>query len=216
MIFIPRHWKLVEAIFSAKQELLDEFHASQDKVKSKVNMTTHGFKKPLFDKPMGILPYTFDPLLWTEDEMRNAKVDNTERRWPSYAPPKGVELARQFPAIRQFYWTTLYPGGKVTPHWGINGVVQHRTPDHWRLQICWLPGDNASFHTETEFVRYEEDLCFGFNDGLEVHWAQNDGTLPRTTIIIDVWRDQVENADVPHPSAIRKDQPQYQLYPSKP
>lgn len=205
MIFDPSHWDLVQAIFDAKVQLLAEFKASQDQVRSKVNMTTAGFKKPLFTKPMGILPYTLDPLLWTPEEMVNAKVTSTERRWPSYSPPKGVEIAKAFPAIRQFYWTTLKPGGKVTPHWGINGHVQNRIPDHWRIQICWIPGDNATFHTESEYVKYTEDLCFGFNDGLEIHWAENNGTEDRTTIILDVHRELVQNADIPHKLAVRKD-----------
>jgi hypothetical protein len=92
----------------------------------------------------------------------------------------------------------------VNAHWGINGVLQKRVPDHWRIQICWLPGENAAFHLKDEYIEYAEDTCFGFNDGLDLHWAENNGTQWRTSIIIDVWRDQVESADVAHPLAIRK------------
>lgn len=203
MIFDPSNWELVKTLLENKRELLLEFSASRDAVKSKVNMTTPDNHK-LFDKPMGILPYTLDPSLWTAEERANANVTSLNQRWPDYAPPLGIDIAKQFPAIRQFYWTSLTPGGNVLPHWGINGKIQNRIPDHWRIQICWLPGNGVTFHLLDEKIEYVEDLVFGFNDGLDYHWVEHNGTTERTTIIIDVWRNQVEEANVPHPSAIRK------------
>lgn len=205
MIFDPSDWDLVKRLKQDKEALIAEFLEHQGLVKDKVNMITPVDNKPLFDKPMGILPYTLDPKLWTSEEMKAAGVTSYDRRWPTYSPPVGVAIAKDFPAIRQFYWTTLMPGGKVNPHWGINGVLQKRTPDHYRLQICWLPGDHARFHLKDEYIDYVEDLCFGFNDGLDLHWAENNGSTIRTTIIIDVWRDQVGSADIPHAAAICKD-----------
>lgn len=204
MIFDPSHWPLVKRLQADKEALMTEFLEYQNLVLDKVNMTTPVGNRPLFTKPMGILAYTFDPTLWTPEERVNAGVLSLERRWPAYSPPVGVKIARDFPAIRQFYWNVLSPGGKVNPHWGINGVLQKRVPDHWRIQICWFPGEQAEFHLANEYLKYTEDLCFGFNDGLDLHWAHNNGETARTTIIIDVHRDQVPNADVAHPAAIRK------------
>lgn len=206
MIFDPSHWAIVKRLQQDKDALIQEFAEHQGLLLDKVRMVTPvGGGKQLFDKQMKVLGYKYDPKLWTEEERVNANVHSLDERWPSYSPPVGVKIAKDFPAIRQFMWSGIPPGGKVNPHWGINGVLQNRVPDHLRIQICWLPGENARFHLENEYIDYVEGTCFGFHDGLDLHWAENNGSQWRTTIIIDVHRDQVESDDVPHPAAISKD-----------
>lgn len=204
MIFDPSDWALVKRLRADKKSLISEYSAQGQNVQVKANPPTT-FGRPLYDGQASIFSFIMDPTLWSEDERRGAhggKGLASMNKIYSHLEecPTAASIVSDFPAIRQMFWTMLPPGHKVTPHYGIGGVIHGRASDHWRLQICWEPGDgNAAFWLKDKKLVYTEDLCFGFHDGMELHWAENNGSTPRTVLILDVHRHLCESADVPHP-----------------
>jgi hypothetical protein len=203
MIYSVENWELVQRLRADKQALMDEYTGAANRTLNKVNALTKS-NKMLFDKPMSVLPYIWDTRLWTADEKIGAKIDTVGLLQPPNPLPVGNTIVQDFPCIRQFFWASLLPGGKINPHVGVNGILYKRIPDHYRIQICWFPGTGAAFHVQDRFIEYKEDACFGFEDGNELHWVEHHGDQIRTTLILDVWRDQVPALRAPHPDAVLK------------
>lgn len=91
------------------------------------------------------------------------------------------------PAVKQMFYNVMQPGAKINPHFGVNGISANKVPRHFRIHITIEPGNDAYFCIENlNPLRYYENLCFGFEDGLVNHWAENRGTQVRTVLILDV------------------------------
>lgn len=90
-------------------------------------------------------------------------------------------------AVRQMFYNVMQPGAKINPHYGVNGRAVNKIPNHFRIHITIEPGDNSYFCIENlNPLKYYENLCFGFEDGLVNHWAENRGTKVRSVLILDV------------------------------
>jgi len=91
------------------------------------------------------------------------------------------------PLVRQMFYNIMQPGAKINPHYGVNGLAVNKIPDHFRIHITIEPGDDAYFYIENlNPLKYRENLCFAFEDGLLNHWAENRGTTNRNVLILDV------------------------------
>lgn len=91
------------------------------------------------------------------------------------------------PSVRQMFYNILHPGAKINPHYGVNGLAVNKVPDHFRIHITVEPGDDSYFYIDNlNPLKYRENLCFGFKDGLVNHWAENRGTQIRNVLILDV------------------------------
>ncbi len=193
-LYDPSDWKLTKAIQSNKQEIINEFNKAveQNLILEKFNATT-SFDQKLYKGHVGFFGVTMDVNLWSPEEKKiyNDKAQqifNSNRK----ACPVASSIIDQFPHIRQFYWNTLDSKGQIRPHYGVNGKIWGKTPDHARIQFCWDPGESCVFYIENECIEYKEDLCFGFRDGMDLHWVKNEGNKPRTVLILDLWEDQCE------------------------
>jgi hypothetical protein len=193
----PSNWELSKVIFENAEAIFTEY---REAIKSKLvygkpNDTT-SFKNDLYVGHVDFFPVHMDPVLWSANEriMYNERAqlwfDNSKA-----ACPVAKSIVEKFPAIRQWYWNSLEPGGEVTPHYGTNGRLYNKTPDHHRVQYCWEPGNNCKFYLEDKYLEYTNNLCFGFEDGMDLHWVNNDGDQWRTVLILDLWRDQCPAVD---------------------
>lgn len=103
-----------------------------------------------------------------------------------------TDIISKYPNIRQCYFNEFYPKSKIRKHYGVNGVTKKSEPDHFRIQITVEPGNNCFFYIEkekqTQRLEYKEGLKFGFRDGLDMHWVENNGNETRTVLIIDIDR----------------------------
>jgi len=85
------------------------------------------------------------------------------------------------------FYNIMQPGAKINPHYGVNGLAVNKIQDHFRIHITIEPGDDAYFYIENlNPLKYRENLCFAFEDGLLNHWAENRGTTNRNVLILDV------------------------------
>jgi hypothetical protein len=90
--------------------------------------------------------------------------------------------------IRQWFWHNLGPGGEINKHYGVNGINANQIPDHYRLQYCFDPGEDSFFYITNQQIKYEKNICFGFEDGMDLHWVKNLGQKSRLVLIMDIWK----------------------------
>ena len=193
-LYDPSSWELVKVIQQNKQEILNEFNRAVELklIQEKFNATT-SFDEKLYKGYVGFLGIKMDINLWSPEEKKVYSEDlqkqiNANRKMC----PVASSIIEQFPYIRQFFWNTLPGKGQIRPHYGVNGRIWGKTPDHARIQFCWEPGENCTFFLEDECIEYTEDLCFGFHDGMDLHWVKNDGDKLRSVLILDLWGDKCE------------------------
>jgi hypothetical protein len=193
----PSSWELSKVIFENSKTLFTEYQEALriKLVKEKPNDTT-SFNNDLYVGHVDFFPIHMDPTVWSNKErtMYNKMTQMVFDRNKNYCPV-AKSIIEKFPAIRQWYWNSLEPGGEVTPHYGTNGRLYNKIPDHHRIQYCWEPGNNCKFYLDNEYLEYTNNLCFGFEDGMDLHWVKNDGNEWRTVLIIDLWRDQCPAVD---------------------
>jgi hypothetical protein len=190
----PSSWELVKVIQQNKQEILNEFNRAVELklIQEKFNATT-SFDEKLYKGYVGFLGIKMDINLWSPEEKKvysedlQKQIDANRKLCPVSS-----SIINQFPYIRQFFWNTLPGKGQIRPHYGVNGRIWGKTPDHARIQFCWEPGENCTFFLEDECIEYTEDLCFGFHDGMDLHWVKNDGDKLRSVLILDLWGDKCE------------------------
>ena len=103
-----------------------------------------------------------------------------------------TEMISKYPEIRQCYFNESYPKSKIRKHYGVNGITKNSEPDHFRIQMTIEPGNNCFFFiedkNEIKKLEYAEGLNFGFRDGMDLHWIENNGNKIRTVLIIDIYR----------------------------
>ena len=200
----PSSWEISQEIFKHKETLIVEFNkcVEDEIVKEKPNDRTT-FNDDLYKGYVGFLPISMDPTIWSPNERKmysptaQSMFDKNKLKCPI-----ANSIIEKFPAVRQWYWNTLAPGGQVTPHYGTNGVNWNKVPDHTRVQYCWEPGNNCKFFLEKEYIEYTENLCFGFEDGMDLHWVKNEGDKFRTVLILDLWLDKVPPIVWGHPNSV--------------
>lgn len=202
----PSNWPLAKKIQENKEEILKEFHKCNELsfVAEKFNATT-SFDTKLYNGYVGFLGVTMDTRLWSPEE-RKVYSEGLQKAFDRNRSlcPVASEIISQFPEIRQWYWNTLEPGGQVRPHYGVNGKIWNKVADHTRLQFCWEPGVDAKFYLEDAYIEYKEDLCFGFDDGMAIHWVKNNGDKFRSVLILDLWTDQCPDITWDqHPGIVR-------------
>ena len=102
------------------------------------------------------------------------------------------ELIKRYPEIRQCYFNEAHSKSKIQKHYGVNGITKNSQPDHFRLQVTINPGNNCFFFIENQReiikMEYKSGIKFGFRDGLDMHWIENNGNETRTVLIIDIDR----------------------------
>jgi hypothetical protein len=191
----PSSWKLVQVVRENKEQILKEFHkcVELELIKEKFNATT-SFDEKLYKGYVGFLGIKMDVDLWSPEE-KKVYSEELQHQFDlnRQSCPTASSIIDQFPYIRQFFWNTLPPGGQIRPHYGVNGKIWGKTPDHARIQFCWEPGEQCVFFLQDECIEYKENLCFGFHDGMDLHWVKNEGSLMRTVLILDLWEDQCED-----------------------
>jgi hypothetical protein len=189
--FNPANWEISKLIIKNGQSLMDEYHSAvkHNLVQQKPNDTT-SFERDLYDGYVNFFPLHMETDLWSAKE-RTLYTEKSQEIFDrnKNLSPIARSIIAEFPAVRQWYWNGLQPGGKVTPHYGTNGRLYNKTPDHYRIQFCWEPGNNCRFYLEDSYIEYSENLCFGFDDGMDLHWVENNGDKWRTVLILDLWRD---------------------------
>jgi hypothetical protein len=193
----PSNWELSKTIFENAEALVSEYKqaVSGNLVKEKLNDVT-SFGNKLYEGHVDFFPLHMDPTIWSANERLhyNERVQAMFDR-NKYFCPIAKSIIEKFPAIRQWYWNDLQPGGKVTPHYGMNGRIYKKIPDHHRIQFCWEPGNNCKFYLENQYIEYTKNLCFGFEDGMDLHWVENNGDQWRAVLILDLWRDKCPEVD---------------------
>ena len=193
-LYDPSDWKLTKVIQDNKHAIINEFNKAVelDLILDKFNATT-SFDQKLYKGHVGFFGVKMDVDLWSPEE-KKIYNDSVQKEFDSNRKdcPVASAIIDQFPQIRQFFWNTLDSKGQIRPHYGVNGRIWGKTPDHARIQFCWDPGESCVFFIENECIEYKEDLCFGFRDGMDLHWVKNEGNKPRTVLIIDMWEDQCE------------------------
>lgn len=101
--------------------------------------------------------------------------------------PIHLDFLNRNSCVKQMFYNVMQPKSKINPHYGVNGIASNKIPNHFRIHITIEPGDDAYFCIENlNPLKYYENLCFGFEDGLVNHWAENRGTQVRTVLILDV------------------------------
>jgi hypothetical protein len=190
----PSNWKLVQEIQSYKQEILNEFKFCVDNklIQIKANPTT-SLNQSLYRNIIGFLPVVMELDLWAPEEKKfftESFLAGSEviRK---HCPVASM-IIKKYPAIRQFYWNILPGHGEINPHYGVNGKIWDKIPDHTRIQFCWEPGEQCFFYLENEYIEYKENLCFGFRDGMDLHWVKNFSDKPRSVLILDLWEKDCE------------------------
>lgn len=190
----PSNWKLVQEIQENKDAILKEFNScvNMHLVKEKFNATT-SFDTKLYKGYVGFLGLKMDIDLWSPEEKKTYSEDLQKQfDLNRQMCPVTSAIIEKYSHIRQFFWNTLPGGGEIRPHYGVNGRIWNTVPDHARLQFCWEPGENCFFYLEDECIEYRKDLCFGFRDGMDLHWVKNKGDKLRTALLIDLWEHQCE------------------------
>jgi hypothetical protein len=183
-------WPIVNIIQENKTVLLKEYNDCKkiyNLVVKKPNDTT-SFNEKLYYKEIDFLGVIVDTRLWSNEEKQYYNSE-TQKYFDLVKNncPKVKEIHDTFPEIRQWFWNTLEPGGQIRPHYGQNGILYGKKPDHVRLQFCWDAGEKTTFFLEKSKIEYENDLCFAFDDGMSLHWVKNEGNKPRTVLIVDLW-----------------------------
>jgi hypothetical protein len=194
-IYDPSGWELSKVIQQHKTEIVREFHktiAENKLLQEKFNATT-SFDEKLYKGQVEMLGLKMDPTLWAPEE-KKVYSRQLQRHFDlnKRICPVSSSIIDAFPQIRQFFWNVLPGKGQIRPHYGVNGKAWGRIPDHARLQFCWEPGENCTFFLENECIEYVEDLCFGFHDGMDLHWVKNNGDKIRSVLILDLWENQCE------------------------
>lgn len=190
----PSDWELVKVVQKNKEAIIDEFNRAVELklIQEKFNATT-SFDEKLYKGYVGFLGVKMDVDLWSPEE-KKVYTEDLQKQFDVNRKlcPTADSIIDQFPQIRQFFWNTLPGNGQIRPHYGVNGKIWGKTPDHARIQFCWHPGEACKFFLEDEYIEYKEDLCFGFRDGMDLHWVKNDSDKLRTVLILDLWEDQCE------------------------
>lgn len=190
----PSEWKLVKEIQEKKNDIIKEFNQCVERqlVKEKFNATT-SFETKLYKGYVGFLGITMDTALWSPEEKSVYSKELQEQFDQNRKEcPVASDIISKYPHIRQFFWNTLPAKGEIRPHYGVNGKIWGKTPDHARVQFCWDPGEECYFFLENECIKYRKDLVFGFHDGMDLHWVKNRGEKLRSVLILDLWEDQCE------------------------
>ena len=190
----PSSWKLVQVIQENKEAIIDEFNRAIEfrLIQEKFNATT-SFNEKLYNVYVEFFGVKMDVDLWSPEEKKvytkhlQKQFDVTRKLCPVAS-----SIIDQFPHIRQFFWNTLPGKGQIRPHYGVNGKIWGKTPDHARIQFCWEPGEKCTFFLEDDCIEYKKNLCFGFHDGMDLHWVKNESDKLRTVLILDMWADQCE------------------------
>lgn len=190
----PSNWELVKVVQEKKTKIVEEFHNAVNLklIQEKFNATT-SFDEKLYKGYVGFLGLKMDTDLWSPEE-KKVYSQELQKQFDVNRKlcPIASSIIDRFPHIRQFFWNTLPGKGQIRPHYGVNGKIWGKEPDHARLQFCWEPGENCRFYLEDEYIEYRENLCFGFRDGMDLHWVKNEGDKLRTVLLIDLWEDQCE------------------------
>lgn len=194
--FTIEDWKLTTDILNNFDSILQEYHFCAAVAKPKI---TTSFGHELHNGKLEYLGLSVDTNLWTQEE----KKLYTEKfvdllRVHKLKSPISCSIIKKFPEIRQWFWQDLGPGAKVNKHYGVNSIVNGKTPDHLRLQFCFVPSDNSFFYLEKSKIKYEYKLCFGFEDGIDLHWVENNSNSNRLVLIIDVWKNMAPKLEYGH------------------
>ena len=187
-------WELVKVVQQNKNAIVDEFNNAVERklIQEKFNATT-SFDEKLYKGYVGFLGIIMDVNLWSPEE-KKVYSEDLQKQFDINRTlcPVASSIIDQFPQIRQFFWNTLPGKGQIRPHYGVKGKIWGKTPDHARVQFCWEPGQSCKFFLENEYIEYKQDLCFGFRDGMDLHWVKNEGDQLRSVLILDMWEDQCE------------------------
>ena len=99
-------------------------------------------------------------------------------------------LIDKHPNILQYFFNEVYPKGTINKHYGVGGGTSKSIAIHFRIQITIEGGEDCYFFIEKNGVigkvGYFDGSSFGFKDGMELHWFENNGDKIRTALIIDI------------------------------
>ena len=185
-IFNIDSWDLSNDIKINYDSILNEYNSCISSLKPKF---TTSFNENLHEGELNFLGIKMDTDLLISEEKKLFTI-NFENKLASNlsSSPVSAKIIKNYPMIRQWFWHNLGPGGEVNKHYGVNGVNVNRIPDHYRLQYCFIPGETSFFYTLDQNIQYEKNTCFGFEDGMDLHWVKNFGKKNRLVLIIDVWK----------------------------
>jgi aspartyl/asparaginyl beta-hydroxylase (cupin superfamily) len=185
-IFNIDSWELTNDIKNNYDSILTEYHSCFAGLKPKF---TTSFNENLHEGELNFLGIKMDTDLWIEQEKKFFTVNFENKLALNLSlSPVSEKIIKNHPMIRQWFWHNLGPGAEVTKHYGVNGINVKRVPDHYRLQYCFVPGEESFFYTLAKKIQYEKNTCFGFEDGMDLHWVKNLGQKNRLVLIVDIWK----------------------------
>ena len=185
-IFKIDNWELTNDIKNNYDSILAEYHSCFAGFKPKF---TTSFNEKLHKGAINFLGLKMDTDLWIAEEKKLFNV-NFENKLALNLKlsPTSEKIIKNYPMIRQWFWHNLGPGGEVNKHYGVNGINLNQIPDHYRLQYCFDPGEDSFFYITNQQIKYEKNICFGFEDGMDLHWVKNLGQKSRLVLIMDIWK----------------------------
>lgn len=81
----------------------------------------------------------------------------------------------------------LFPGGHITPHYGVITAS-----NYVRVHLCIVQAEGAVFYAEgSDSYTWKDGEVMAFNDGTTLHWVNHYGTTPRTILSVDLKREMV-------------------------
>ena len=196
---LVENWRQIRDEFFARlyKELGDKHKLEDDNTPGqKSNYVTDTFKTVLYQGNFKAMPIF----------LRDKLIDSHEAKqmnWQNWQKPGGAktrfweERMNAMPTIKQ--WLDKYidivgavtyniclPGSRLNHHWGL-------APEYLRLHLTLKEAEGCVFDIENERKQWVDGELFAFDDCNVLHGTRHTGTEPRTIVLIDILKSQLQS-----------------------